>query len=189
MNLQEFRALDGFQRFDFLKEVAGEELKAFAREVAAEQGVSLMLARIAASANAFDATIKNQLKVELRRLGLALQERQVEMQVYAVEPAQEEFSWEKIKRAPFIERKPTPINEAVKDEYEAAKNEFLKQFYEGETVDLDTTNPLANIQAVRAQVEAICQKMVVYGFRNFNGLKDKFADAAFNIEGAEYKIT
>jgi hypothetical protein len=58
MNLQEFRALDEFQRFDRLKELAGEELKAFAREVAGEQGVSPMLARIAASPNSNDATIK-----------------------------------------------------------------------------------------------------------------------------------
>jgi hypothetical protein len=38
------------------------------------------------------------------------------------------------------------------------KNEFLKQFYHGEVVEVDITNPLANIQEVRVQVEAICQK-------------------------------
>ncbi len=180
MNLQEFRALDEFQRFDVLKELSGDELKAFAIEVAAEQGVSPMLRRIAASPNSIDATIKNQLKIELRKLSLTFQERQADMQVDAVEQPQEEFSWERIKGAPFIERKPTPINEAEKDA-------FLKQFYNGDVVEVDVANPLGNIAAVRAQVEAICQKMVGYGFRNFDGLKDKFADMAFNIEGEDQR--
>ncbi len=180
MNLQEFRALDEFQRFDFLKELAGDELRAFAREVGAEQGASPMLARISASPNSNDATIKNQLKIELRKLGLTFQERQADMQFDVAEQPQEQFSWEKIKRAPFIERKPTPIDEATKDA-------FLQQFYQGEVVDVDTINPLSNIQAVRAQVELVCQKMVGYGFRNFNDLKDKFADLAFNIESAEQR--
>jgi hypothetical protein len=58
--------------------------------------------------------LKNQLKIELRKLSLTFQERQVEMQVDAVAPPQEEFNWERIKRAPFIERKPTPVNEDAK---------------------------------------------------------------------------
>jgi hypothetical protein len=180
MNLQEFRALDEFQRFDRLKELAGEELKAFAREVAAEQGVTPMLERIARSPNATDATIKNQLKIELRKLSLNFQERQADMQLDVPEQPQQEFNWEKIKRAPFIERKPTPINEDAKDE-------FLKQFYNGEVVEVDIANPLGNIGAVRTQVDAICQKMDGYGFINFDILNDQFKDAVFDIESAEQR--
>lgn len=178
MNLLEFRVLDEFQRFSVLKELAGDELRAFVREVAAEQGVSPMLRRIAASANATDATIKNQLKIELRKLGLDFQERQNGMQLDVPEQSQVEFNWERIKRAPFIERKPTPINEAEKDA-------FLRRFYQGDFVEVDVANPLGNIGAVRAQVEKVCQKMVEYGFWNFNDLKDKFADVAFHIEGED----
>ncbi len=180
MNLHEFRALDEFQRFDALKGLVGDELRAFAGEVAGEQGVTPMLQRIFSVASAADATIKNQLKVELRRLGLAFQERQVEIQIDTVQTAQVEFSWERIKGSQFTERKPIPINEGAKDE-------FLKQLYQGEIVDVDITNPLSNIQAVRTQVEAICQKMTGYGCRNFESLKEKFADAAFNIVGAEQR--
>jgi hypothetical protein len=36
-------------------------------------------------------------------------------------------------------------------------------------------------------LKLFARKMVGYGFRNFNGLKDKFSDMAFNIEGVEQR--
>ncbi len=188
MNLLEFRDLNEYTRFDYLQSLAGDELKTFAREVTAQQQAPSVLKRALDNTTAPDSLIKNALKAELKKMGLnfktPIETSQDDMLVDSHSTQSRTvttFNWEKLKKAPFIEKKIADIDED-------SKKKFLTEFYGGEVVDVDTANPLGNIAAVRTQVNAICDKMTGYGFTKFNDLLGKFEDSVFDIAGAEQRL-
>ncbi len=181
MILQDFVNLTVVERIEQLEKLAGEELKAFAAEVARQEGALPILGVILRNANTPEALIKRTLKSSLIKLGIDLTLPEVEQEQVASQPTDREIAdWNKIKA--FKEVAPVQPTEAE-------KQEFLARFYGEAVVDLDMANPMNGLDKVQVQVRAICEKMTEYGFSNFNALAPKFAEREFDIQGEKNRAT
>ncbi len=181
MLLQDFVNLTVAERIEQLEKLAGDELQAFAAEVAAKEGALPILGAILRNANTPEALIKRTLKSSLIKLGIDLTLPEVEQEKVASQASDREpADWNKIKAFKEV----SPIQPT-----EAEKQEFLVKFYGEAAIDLDVVNPMNGLEKVQAQVRAICEKMTEYGFSNFNALASKFAEREFNIQGEQNRAT
>ncbi len=181
MLLQDFVNLTVSERIEQLEKLAGDELKAFAAEVAAKDGALPILGAILRNTNTPEALIKRTLRSSLIKLGVDLTPPVVEQEQVASQPSDREpADWNKIKAFQEV---------ASVQPSEAEKQELLAKFYGEAAVDLDMANPMNGLEKVQGQVKAICDKMAGYSFNNFGALAQKFSEGEFNIQGQQNRAT